>query len=899
MIHSSQMPPEKLPLTKGKTVNSMVKRLSSDSCSSPPPTRTNVLITPSMSVQHNNNQPFSYTRGISPDKFRSNEDLQIITNNKPVIYAQVVCGQKNGKSNEKQTIHTTYNRKRQQHSDSDEGLGGEDSSGFLRKSFTHFGDDQLVESYQNETDKLIDEIDKYKAESPILPKYRPQNEFGSFMERGRGDGMDAKRRESLTEPDQFDGHHFSGFRNDLTARRDLLESRLHRRMNDKLTPSPEYYPSKVPRSNMYVSEKSSKYYRSGSTSPIGFKEKFVSETKLDPFGESRFESTSKKYFGETLDYPSSPEDRNRKLVKNKSIYQSTPEIYQRSHPVGRSYHDSLPRGEQNQFRGSSQKFRSEYHLNRQESDRRTDRLVDSGIENDFRRDSSENYHPSSGSRPIRARPDIYNESEDEGFASSLLITNEKHHNENNQLRKSRKDYDSDLNSKEEFYRSKNKYIPRERSIDDGSHFDPRLDSKVFDRKIVEKKPPKPEKKSGLEKVKSLFSRQKEKSKINKTCSNDQRVSTNNYRNRRRLSTPSPPRQTRKRPESIHSSWFKSLDRLTKRKSEKRHKDGNFTSTEDEAPRNSSRISSSTNNLRFFGDTDQESNGDSVRGVIKKRSGLRSQSSKDLNKIPEEKRNIQQHQHKSLTNISQVGNKPPISPISRYPNHLRDDRRRHKKPEVSSVESSTEGDSSQQSQRSIVYLHAATVGDIPLRSSRAASREDLTSNGSSFIQPQVKTLSRSFSVLAPWRPRHQREAMDIDYTQYNKKNGKYEQKTSRTSSRNDSSTLKRRAQENRKGYQQSPNRPSRSKENLSALKESKEASLRGSTSTLYKKKDKLPRENSRYIRDKEERKLCGKSQSVESIARRRENRDVSRSVSMPRDSEKTAGWFKRYKKGHRL
>lgn len=36
-----------------------------------------------------------------------------------------------------------------------------------------------------------------------------------------------------------------------------------------------------------------------------------------------------------------------------------------------------------------------------------------------------------------------------------------------------------------------------------------------------------------------------------------------------------------------------------------------------------------------------------------------------------------------------------------------DRGRRKKNEVSSVESSTEGDSSQQSQRSIVYLHAAT------------------------------------------------------------------------------------------------------------------------------------------------------------------------------------------------
>lgn len=97
--------------------------------------------------------------------------------------------------------------------------------------------------------------------------------------------MDARRRESLTEPDNLlpleNG--FNG-RTDLSARRDLLESRLNKRINEKA--SPEFYPSRPPRkSNVYVSEKSSKYFRSGSTSPVGFKEKYVSETKKDSFGE--------------------------------------------------------------------------------------------------------------------------------------------------------------------------------------------------------------------------------------------------------------------------------------------------------------------------------------------------------------------------------------------------------------------------------------------------------------------------------------------------------------------------------------------------------------------------------------------------------------------------------------
>ncbi|KAH1006746.1 hypothetical protein HUJ05_007451 [Dendroctonus ponderosae] len=976
MIHSSQKPVEKPPLTKGKAVNSMVKRLSSDSCSSPPPARTNVLIMPNIAVQHNNNQPFSYTRGISPDKCRSSEDLPRdsppIT--KPVIYAQVVCTA-NGKQNEKLTVHRAFNGRRPAQSDSDEGLGGEDSTGFNRKYdseklFTHFGDDQF-ESYQSETEKLLDEIDKYKAESPILPKYRSPARFSScngIMERGRGDGMDSKRRESLTEADQM---HSSPSRVDLSARRDLLESRINRRISDKTTPSPEFHPTKPPRTKVYVSEKSSKYYRNGSSSPAGFKEKYMSETKADGFGERHFQTHTKKVFGEphelsdtepkSLEYPlsdyrSSPETQRfeppftienisryeqPKLLKDKNMYRSTPEIHNRTLSTDRngSYHDSLPR-EEALDKGRSQRFRSETFLNREESDRRTDRFVDSGIENDFRRDSSENYRPA---RPLRTHPDLYNESEDEGFASSLLITNERHHTETSNLRKSRKDYDSDINSRDEFYRHKSKYIPRERSIDDGSHYDPRIDKDIERPKVIEKKPPKPEKKSGLEKVKSLFTREKKKDKSStlqkakskplyaKQGADNERISTQNgpspdYRNRRRLSTPSPSRDGPKKPESTHSSWFKSLDRLTKRK-EKRNKDGNLTSTEDEGNGRQTRISSSTSNLRFFGDTDQESTGDSLRGatLAKKRPGLRSQSTRELHNISEESRkgaNLGRKSdvlHKSLTNISETDRelkgsrtnlKPPMSPTSRYM-HDREDRRRRKRPDMSSVESSTEGDSSQQSQRSIVYLHAATVGDIPgpeyLRNGpRAASREDLTSSGSSFIQPQVKTLSRSFSVLAPWKPRHQKEALDIDYTQYNKNGKKFEQRTARNvSNRNDNSTLKRRAQENRRNNQQSlNNRNSRSKENLAGFKQSKDEILRGSTSTLYKKKDKLPRENSRYIKDKDERKMTSKSQSVESIARRSrgEARDVSRSVSMPRDTEKTAGWFKKSKKSsnaHRL
>ncbi|CAH1979764.1 unnamed protein product [Acanthoscelides obtectus] len=346
----------------------------------------------------------------------------------------------------------------------------------------------------------------------------------------------------------------------------------------------------------------------------------------------------------------------------------------------------------------------------------------------------------------------------------------------------------------------------------------------------------------------------------------------------------------------HNNWFKSLDRLAHRKKSKKEDPILTSGTESDHP------SPSKKNLRFFGDTDLESN-DSIRhrGVPQrsKLNGLRgrSQSTKELHNISEEIRGTDMLRRRE-------GHRPREMSRER-------DRARRRKNEVSSVESSTEGDSSQQSQRSIVYLHAATVGDIPgpanLRNGRrAASREELASNSSSRIQPQVKTLSRSFSVLAPWRPRHPKEAMDIDYAQQPRKNGKYEQKVTRNGGRKDSSsTLKKKAQESRKNQSSSTlNRRSRSKENLGSqtLRRSKEELTRGSNSTLYKKKERMPRENSRY-NSRDEKKMSSKSLSVESLGGGRrsksstDSRDISRSVSMPRDPEKSAGWFKMSKKKH--
>lgn len=582
MIHSSQQPVEKLPLTRGRKVDTMVKRLSSDKSFMPP--KTSVMVSPTLNVQHNNNQPFSYTqpRNMSPERLNRPKSPS-----SPVIYAQVVVG--NGDADNpgpiKQTIHTVYNGKKHlPHSDSDEGLGYEES-GFNRKyerekSFTRFGDEK-AEFYKD--------VDKFDEEFPITPKFKSignytngysyndyskteRNMYIDSSNRGRGDGMDARRRESLTEFPYENGKmngnpsNING-RSDLSYRRDLLESRINSRIiGDKNTTinraSPEYPNNYSPKFDQYVSEKSSRYYRHGSSSPVGYTEKYTLETKVDKTGEkyqkesrsktkytdknetdyndyrNRYDNEPKSLDSQVSDYRSSPENNNRKyfvpkaespkafrtiytnkykkserISKERDHYKSNPEIYvyeDRNRFVSDSFHDSLRRQK------SAESPKREKYFDSIEE--RKDKFGDSGIENDFRRDSGENVRLTrSGIQNYRTR-ELSNESEDEGFASSLLIAPERQHvEETTNTRRSRREYDSDREvkgyNKDNDYRhqdnyeykrsGRHEYVHRERSIDDGSHFDPRIDKEV-DRertlKRMEKKPPKPTKKTGLEKV---------------------------------------------------------------------------------------------------------------------------------------------------------------------------------------------------------------------------------------------------------------------------------------------------------------------------------------------------------------------------------------------------------------
>ncbi|KAJ9599335.1 hypothetical protein L9F63_010202, partial [Diploptera punctata] len=118
MIHSSQLPAQRPTLTRGQTVDAMVKRLSQDfSRSRGPPRVVNSapgLITPEHR-QHNNNLPFSYTKPTTNlptgdptcDPPAGNTSLPTAVDGQ-VIYAQVVVSGGNGSGGavSKQTVHT-------------------------------------------------------------------------------------------------------------------------------------------------------------------------------------------------------------------------------------------------------------------------------------------------------------------------------------------------------------------------------------------------------------------------------------------------------------------------------------------------------------------------------------------------------------------------------------------------------------------------------------------------------------------------------------------------------------------------------------------------------------------------------------------------------------------------
>ncbi|XP_050667939.1 uncharacterized protein LOC126967494 [Leptidea sinapis] len=610
MVHSSQQPPEKPPLTRGQTVDQLVKILKEDQRSSPP--RPHLL---SSTNGSNINQPFSYTKpstSLDPNLFvrtNSPEKAPSPSNKmtaKGVVYAQVMKDHDDIRNNIKQTNYKQYSSIRDNlgnFSDEDEGLGYEERHKYLGKRVLQY-------DYKNNDDTVHYNVN----ESPIRPKLREYN-MTSFDEfeptyandqvdsdikdpintyRGRADGMDTKKK--TLEPESKLDLDF----NELSHRRQLLESRLNARryareqvvnniepLSRLITENDPIYEAekRMKQTEKYVND-TVKYYRNTlerdgyeSTLIDGYKYHGADNHNIKhtenslfqqlPKGEidrrefldslertSRFDKV-RKIFPPEPEYeppslesnpgkPVSPDEYKEKKYKvrkhfnsshellhsgqkykvkddvfgkRKGHYSSNPEIAQereeeyanlRYNPKHESYHNSLRRmkGTEKDYRGYNSVRRydsgdSRDYYREQISPRRNDfdsRLVDSGIENDFRLNSSGELNKS------RYR----HESDDDVQNTSLFLANEKQYAEDSYADEqiyANGEYMAKFKDHKAHTKEFGRRDPEERSHPQLESYQ-KSQSKHDDK--VSAKPPKAKKLSGLEKVKQLFSRDSSK-----------------------------------------------------------------------------------------------------------------------------------------------------------------------------------------------------------------------------------------------------------------------------------------------------------------------------------------------------------------------------------------------------
>lgn len=607
MIHSSQQPPDKPPLTRGHTVDHIVRILKEDQLGPPPKAH---LMSPPNGT--NINQPFSYLKpSVSPDPnlFARNTSPDRVPSpvnkmaDKGVVYAHVVRDHGDTRSSNigKQTVHKTYSSSREKYgniSDEDEGLGYEDRHKY---SANHYNYD-----YKGNENGNFNSMEGPKiTDSPIRPRFREYkltsfddfeptyaNEYPTTLDkshdyietfRGRGDGMDTKRN-------HYEGEKVDLDFNELSHRRQLLESRLKARKYERdrintgepvlryLTETDPIYEAekRMKATEKYVNE-TAKYIhhtleRDGYTESSitedfsrydsdNHKVKYSTETRSFqkvPEGE-----IDRREFIDTLEprykdgrkvFPPEPEyeppslefnaekpvlspdeykEKKYKVKKNfmsshdvlhtgqkykgrddyfgkrKGHYASNPEIAQereddyanlRPDQKHDSYHSSLRR-----VKNKDRYYKEDYGIRRHDSGdsrdyyredrspRRFDidnRLVDSGIENDFRKDSSGEIHK-------RYRR---HESDDDIRDTSLFLASERRHTEDNypseQIYANGEYLARFKDLRDEGYRK-----TRERSAD-RSLLEPqdRYDKSPIAEKVSAKPPKATKKLSGLEKV---------------------------------------------------------------------------------------------------------------------------------------------------------------------------------------------------------------------------------------------------------------------------------------------------------------------------------------------------------------------------------------------------------------
>lgn len=188
-MHSSQLPAEKPPLTKGVKVPSMVKRLSMEKLS-PPPT----------------SDAFTY---ISPSSLRKDD-----CPDKKIIYAEVVCGKNNKSVDEPDFVnlmnYTTSNRHNEDDFETKFNRQQSPAEQFASKYKTsHAYSNEKIRAYDDGDDVILPKI---RDLPPEKPTYAWASEH--IGRRGQADGKE----------------HYPEF-NDLSNRREELYSRIKSRIN--------------------------------------------------------------------------------------------------------------------------------------------------------------------------------------------------------------------------------------------------------------------------------------------------------------------------------------------------------------------------------------------------------------------------------------------------------------------------------------------------------------------------------------------------------------------------------------------------------------------------------------------------------------------------------------------
>uniref|UniRef100_A0A182MKY1 Uncharacterized protein n=1 Tax=Anopheles culicifacies TaxID=139723 RepID=A0A182MKY1_9DIPT len=901
-LHSSQLPPEKPHLTKGVTVENIVKRLSSERHTSPPPAQ---IV----------GGGFSYTRGPG----------------EPIVYAQVVSNEANKSKHtvkhqhypsteEEDPTSTTMwtstdskmkpsggfldttqrpspplpkyrldeadhsphtldgiRRKLHTNSDEDEGLGIDYSRGQQRyksSAYVHTSSSTTQNTSRTSPKSFLTNSDEDPPIAPRIVRLTPvEKNFSnsySVHYRGQADGKE----------------HLPEF-HELSQRREILESRIRSRIGsrdllDRMSPertvpvpiqltsgahrtansssTSKYRTTTERRSVDRVLDRHESPVRRSTLSPTptfressqdrsavprrnsrGYVETFVTKTVVNRDGKPVSEEYVERY-----KYPG---DNVEAVTSSRTVYDRE---------------GSAPRTEIQRFN----RYVPEQGVANRYTARNTIDKGDSGIENDFRKDSF-NQEFISGTK--------FTLTENIRTCEDFLRMERTH--TNSCMRKPKK-----------------AHVYRERSIDDGSRYDPRLDeisaSRSYTRDTLKPSLKVDKKAGGLAKVKQFVSSTRKKLVRMGTDGSDKREPSRagslrsdsvdgsrvpDIATRRRLSTPKSSPSSAKRSLSFKSSklsasspsdgqkqsssrseWFKSFDRLSRKKSSS--KPNLSADTKTPPPKQAK-------SLRFFGDTDTEYGDQNVSTYRSARSNLsktdkKYRSAYDLDTAPK-MRDTARNRSSSLHNLDEEdelslrgkdyrseehsstfyrARSPSPSDYrqdrtttrdytpervarkayqhhrsrenvvdlidverSQTPLHQRPgsrSRSEHKKPpsgpqkparaferrdslnrqvegfialgshvDIDRIldSSGTEGESSQQSQRSVVFLHATTVGDIPHPQianarRRAYSRESLNNSvaSSKKVQPMTRTVSRSISVLAPWKPKNIREGYEIDY-----------------------------------------------------------------------------------------------------------------------------------------